>query len=806
MPGCSRFVIALLLALVGLTTFAQERPVVTVGVVFDGREADGDLGLGLLPEIEAAARSLTRREFDVRFPADKQRVGVWTIESTRQHYQALLDDPEVDVVLALGVISSGLAVGGPASKPVIAPLTIDTVAQGLTPVPNASQQLSSGIPNVHYLAGPSEVIDELKTFRELIGGDHIAMVIDRQLLQSVVGLDSFIQDSRDATGSSIQVVAADDTADDVLDALPAGIDGVYITPLVGMPTTEFLDLIAALNARDLPTFSLTGHEDVRLGVFAGTRPEQDIPRSARRVALGLQRIILGEAPESLPILVDVETRLMMNLATAAEIGFRPSWDVLFEAINVGQEDLDRGPPLTLDDAVAAAVQFNQELLAAEREVNASEETTEFTRAFRRPQFSASLTGRQIDEDRAAGSFGSAPERTLTSSLDLEQVLFDDSVNADVFLADRDLEVVQFDRDLLRLDVALDAAVAFLDVLRARVLEQVERDNLVLTESNLRLAEQRREIGTSGPADVYRWTSELATDRAAVIEANNDANAARLALNQLMNRDQEELFDPQPPRIGELLLLDSLASLDQYVNDPTSFKQFRDFSVQEGLQNSLELQALDKQIEAQDRAIKAARRQYRLPDVFAVGSVSHEIDADGVGQPTFGGNIPGFPVADDTNWSVSLSASLPLWSGGALRADTRRNIEQRGQLLEERRNIAQQVELRIRLATLEAGSTYPAIELTEVAAEAARRNLELVTDSYSRGLTNVIQLLDAQTSAQEAQAAANNARYDFLIDLMEVQRATNSFDFFVSANEREAWFQRLRTFFANREDDVILPWR
>jgi hypothetical protein len=47
--------------------------------------------------------------------------------------------------------------------------------------------------------------------------------------------------------------------------------------------------------------------------------------------------------------------------------------------------------------------------------------------------------------------------------------------------------------------------------------------------------------------------------------------------------------------------------------------------------------------------------------------------------------------------------------------------------------------------------------------------------------------------------AANAVYDFLIDLMEVQRAAVNFDFFLSAEGRADWFRRLARFFAAEGD-------
>jgi hypothetical protein len=74
---------------------------------------------------------------------------------------------------------------------------------------------------------------------------------------------------------------------------------------------------------------------------------------------------------------------------------------------------------------------------------------------------------------------------------------------------------------------------------------------------------------------------------------------------------------------------------------------------------------------------------------------------------------------------------------------------------------------------------------------------LVTESYATGRVSIPELLDAQRTALEANEAANNAVYDFLIDLMELQRATNSFDFFQTTEDRDAYFDRLHLFMTER---------
>ena len=106
-----------------------------------------------------------------------------------------------------------------------------------------------------------------------------------------------------------------------------------------------------------------------------------------------------------------------------------------------------------------------------------------------------------------------------------------------------------------------------------------------------------------------------------------------------------------------------------------------------------------------------------------------------------------------------------------------------------------VEERIRAALYQAGASFPGIRLSREAAEAGRKNYELVVDQYRRGQVNIVTLTDAQTFALDRDLEAANAVYDFLIDLAQIQRAVGRFDYFMYADQRAAWFQRLKAFFA-----------
>jgi outer membrane protein TolC len=116
--------------------------------------------------------------------------------------------------------------------------------------------------------------------------------------------------------------------------------------------------------------------------------------------------------------------------------------------------------------------------------------------------------------------------------------------------------------------------------------------------------------------------------------------------------------------------------------------FQEFVVQQGLQRAPELGQVDQLILAGARQLTAAGRRYWLPEFTVQASGSENLNRSGAGS-----NIAPLGL-DDTAWSVSVFASLPVLSGGALRADLNRSRYSLRQLEDRRAAVAEDVETRI----------------------------------------------------------------------------------------------------------------
>jgi outer membrane protein len=171
-------------------------------------------------------------------------------------------DSSISVVVTLGSISSHLlARAGSPSKPAIAGTIIDASWQGIP-----QKEGSSGVRNLSYIDQSYPVGRTISDFHRLIPFRKMAIILDQDLLRAIPQLrTSATRLVRGSVRAEAVVVPANNRSEQVLNALPSGVDAVYLTPLPSMSEGEYARLISGINARKLPTLSYTAQPDVRLG-------------------------------------------------------------------------------------------------------------------------------------------------------------------------------------------------------------------------------------------------------------------------------------------------------------------------------------------------------------------------------------------------------------------------------------------------------------------------------------------------------------------------------------------------------------
>jgi outer membrane protein len=766
----------------------SSRPTFRIMLIADG---ESQLFVERQKMLKSEIIELLKEDASVDFVEPRTQTN-WTLGRAESALKEGLADRSVDMIIVSGTMT-GVVVGRlpKLSKPVLIPYAAPKL-QGLPQDGNRS-----GRRNLAYITGLLNFEREIKQLREIVRFDRMTLIVGEEVVEHLDAPEQPVQLASQHLGIETRLVVARGSARETLDAIPEDTEAIYIGPVFKWSDDEMQVLVDGINAQDLPSYAGGGVKWVERGALATMETEEDEIRRMRRAAIFVQRIYMGEPAASFPISFEQRPVLVINMATAKAIGTWPRFAVMAEARMINDQTGTRGPLITLQSAMHDAVRANLDLMAQGLEIDASYEGIKVSRGNWLPQ--AGADGNFLINDPTVSSSFAQAQRQFTWGISGSQLLYSPQRHADLRFRRDTYWSREHDYISARLDTMLESGEAYLNVLRANNTERVNRDNLKLTRKNLSLAEMRNTIGVAGREEVFRWQTQIAESRSSVIGASASRNQAEINLNRILNRPLEAPFRVPPPEDVRAVTPGSDPRLTKYLEDPWSFKVFREFMAKEALLNSPEIRSIDSTISARDQLLKGERRQLGIPDIAVIGGFTHIPYAGGVG-----GEVPpdveGFPGRQTFTWNVGAQATLTLFDGTSNYARIRRTFRELDRLHTDRAVLAQRLEQNVRSALHQAGFSYANIELTRDAAEASARNLELVTDLYQRGAADIIQLVDAQNQALGAALAAANALYDFLIDALRVQRAAGAFSLEGTQEYRDDFIKRIDAFAAAKRQE------
>jgi outer membrane protein TolC/ABC-type uncharacterized transport system substrate-binding protein len=795
-------IITTILLLIPHLVLSTPLPTIRIGIVRDGPEARYRDNTSLLKK---EIQELIADKYQIQFPPDKDIHGNWTASEIKRAINTLLAAPDIDIVITMGMNASyEICRRTKLPKPVIAPYIINANMQKLPLKPDGT----SGVNNLCYINAYKSFENEVRLFQTITPFKHLAVLVSSLALQIQPYIPEYSKRIGDELGITIEPVPVADSAHEAL-ALEENIDAVYVSPLMRVSDEEFQKIVKGLTDKRIPSFTMQGRIEVKAGILAGMARDTDYNRLIRRVAMNVQRILSGENAGD--IKVDfvmnnqpIDDQMIINMNTAREINVFPPWRILLASELIFEESRPIARTISMEHAVNEAISVNLDLKTNAHRLSAEKEKIANARASLLPNLSVDSTTLIIDEDRASASSGMAPERSWKASATVSQLLYSDKAWANYTAHNHGFQAARQGHQALKLDIILNTAIAYFNALKAKTFERIQIDNLALTRANLNRARIRHSIGTASPSEVYRWESEIATHYKSVLKAKSQTRQAMIHLNQILNRPLNENFALTDASLEDPIFEISNDRFMAYVNNPKKLSIFEEFMVKQGIQHAPELKQIDAGIKAKKRILIANQREYWMPTVALQAGLSHMVAEGGKGLHPTEFRIPGMPSIkmaepNDTDWNIAVMASLPIFSGGSKGAQLRQTKAELDALHLERKSTEKKLEENIRFHIRQTSASFPAIQLSQDASDAAQKNLNLITESYSRGVVSIIVLLDAQNASLAAKSMAANSVYDFLIDLMNLNRSAGDFYLFKSTREREEWLNHLNMFIKNYGD-------
>ncbi len=713
-----------------------------------------------------------------RFKTDPAFDAGWDAHRVPGALESALGDPEVQLVLVTGSMGTAVASKMELEKPVVSMSLLRADVLDL-PIADDDRSLHK---NLVFLVLAQRVERDIEVFSSLVPFDTLHILVGAEEIEGLGISEEKLRTMGNVHDLDVEIVTAGLDVDEILGSLGSEAQAVYLTRMARLGVDERHRLIDGLTDRRIPTFSMVGHTDVELGALGGLIPDAT-EQLVRRSALNLSRLIRNEKPADLPVLLRTDSDLLINGRTAAALSLSLSPETLLFASFLNREDLSQtADPLSLADAFQMAKMQNTSLAIQDSVTQSVAQDAAIARSSLLPQLGLDISALGTDSEIAFTNAGVSTDGSARGSVALQQMIYNDRAVSDLKTARRLASSSEADLETVRLDVLARAGLSYLNLGRSRALLDVELQNLRLSEDNLELARLREEVGYSGRDEVLRWESVVAENRSAVFLSIQNVETDRIALNQILNVDQGRHWRIDVAAVDP----DSFGFLDGQLSgafgNPHTWRRVRAGFAQVAQEQSPEVQARMDIVDAQQFQVGRAKRAYYLPSFWAGASYSDEFVQGNSGVPLFG----------DDFYTVTINMSYPILQGGLKSSEAAKaKIELQG-AGQQVQLVRQMVERRTRSALSRVENSFPRIRLSEESARAAEANLVIVQDKYAEGLVNVTDLLSAQTWRFSSERLVVVSMYEFLLDLIELQRSMSWFEVEKTAGERTALAARVLT--------------
>jgi outer membrane protein TolC len=380
--------------------------------------------------------------------------------------------------------------------------------------------------------------------------------------------------------------------------------------------------------------------------------------------------------------------------------------------------------LTLEKAVELALSYHPSLRVASGTQAINEALVGQAQSGFYPQVSA-LSGYQRTTANPTRNFTGSPLPRSTrgdtfgyyqNGVTLNQLLYDfGTIKSQVDTAQYNLQAANANAETAVQTVVINVQQAYFSLQQAQRLVKVNEEALTQFKQHLDLAKGRFKAGVAAKVDVTTAEVDLSNAQLNLITAKNNALVARVTLNNAMGIQTTSPYRVLDPSPGE------------------AYKVTLDEAVARAMQLRPEMVSQRAQERSAEAAIKAAQGNF-FPTVTSSANYSY--------------SATDFPLV--YNWNVSGTVNIPIFSGFL----TQQQVAQaRANLLMTKANgdvLRQNILLEVSQALLNLEAARERLEVTKITVTQARERLDQVEGRYKAGLSNAVEVTDAEVVLVTAQ--------------------------------------------------------
>lgn len=395
-------------------------------------------------------------------------------------------------------------------------------------------------------------------------------------------------------------------------------------------------------------------------------------------------------------------------------------------------------PLTVEEAVAIALQRQPAIAAARAEALAAKGRTQQTQSALVPQLglNASLT----EQDQVRGTGGGGLFNRFNAGISLEQLLFDFERTRSEVRRQRALEQATIQvLTKTEHETALFVRQAFYSHVESTRLIAVAEGNLANRQRQLGLVEARVDEGLGSPADFVRAKTNVAEAVIALETARSTALNSGILLAELMG------IDPRTPL--------QLSAGPEPEDDSLGLDV--NAMIETALQERPEIREVRSRLTAARMGVSIARLS-GAPRIEVVAGINARGNQD---------------LLQNQTASVGLTLSWTILDGGLARGREQEAKAQREALQATLQDTMQQVISEVSRAYVNLLSAEQRVRTATAQLENARELLRISEGRYRGEIGQFIEITDAQASLFTAEQNLVRARSDVSRAKAQLQRAT-----------------------------------
>jgi outer membrane protein len=394
-------------------------------------------------------------------------------------------------------------------------------------------------------------------------------------------------------------------------------------------------------------------------------------------------------------------------------------------------------PLSLKSAVTIALENNPLLKLSGEKVNQAQTEIPLAKSALYPSVTAVVADSRTKDALSGGTpkFSGEPYSQYSSSIKLNQVLFQKGSLSAIDAADKDIQLAKLDVDISRRELLASVIQTYFQVLldekNATILQGQEK----IAKETVQVAAKRERTGRGQLLDSLQARTQLELLHGQLNTAENDLQIAKAKLATFLGRNQSaesrlSLVElTELPKVGDVerQLLRGEKPVPEIIKEEVSLQRIED-----------ERQILKGQ---------------NFPSLGFIGSYNFNSLND---SDLF--------RSDATSWTLGLQLSIPLFSGFSSIAQDQALVSRQSQIRYDRMGVENQISFQRATSRKILDSASESIRTGEASFELASRSSREAQRNYRLATVDFLQYLSVQQALAQSELALNTSRYNYVVAL------------------------------------------